>query len=249
MEQTPNWVILYTLVTTHITMASVCIYLHRGTAHKAMEFHPALQHFFRFWLWLTDGVNVKDWVATHRRHHRFTDVEGDPHSPVLLGLYIVGIRNFFETVIYRYRNFADKLQTEVYGAGVPNDWIERNIYVKHQRLGLVLLLIIDVLLFERVGLLVWLIQICWTPLWSSSIITGFAHYCGGYQHKDCKDNSRNFPGLGLFIIGDEYHSNHHVNPGSPKLSQRWYEFDLSWLYIKILAAVGLIKLDKTNVQK
>jgi stearoyl-CoA desaturase (Delta-9 desaturase) len=233
-------ILIYTLICTHLTMVSVCIYLHRGTAHKSMDFHPALAHFFRFWLWLTDGCNVKEWVATHRRHHRFTDIEGDPHSPVLLGIYIVAVRNFFETVVYRYRSFAPKLEVEVYGAGCPDDWLERNVYTKHQRLGLVLLLIINVLLFGKPGLLVWLIQICWTPLWSSSVITGFAHYWGGYKNPACNDNSRNFPGLGLFIIGDEYHSNHHARPGSAKLSHKWYEFDLGWLYITILKNIGLI---------
>lgn len=232
--------LIYLLVTTHLTMVAVCIYLHRGVAHKSLEFHPWVAHAFRFWLWLTDGVHVKEWVATHRKHHRFTDVEGDPHSPLLIGIWAIVGRGFVQTCIYRYRSFAPKLEVEAYGAGTPDDWLERNFYVPHQRLGLLLLLIIDVLLFERLGLAIWLVQIIWTPLLSGSIITGFAHYVGGY--KTSKDNSRNYPFLGLLIIGDNLHSNHHADPANPKLSRAWYEFDLGWLYIKALERLKLVKI-------
>lgn len=234
--------VIYTLIVTHITMASVCIYLHRGTVHKSLEFHPFLSHFFRFWLWLTDGVHVKEWTATHRKHHRFTDVDGDPHSPMILGIKTIAWTNFYETLIYRYRNFGPKLEVEVYGAGVPNDWLERNVYVPHQRLGLVLMLIINVLFFGKYGVLIWLIQLAWTPFWSGSIVTGFAHYLGGYHNPKAQDNSRNLPFLGFFIIGDELHSNHHANPSSAKLSQKWWEFDLGWFYICIFEKLHLLKV-------
>lgn len=234
--------IIYTLILTHLTMVAVCVYLHRGLVHRSMEFHPALEHFFRFYLWLTDGVDIKSWVATHRIHHRFTDVEGDPHSPVLLGIKAIAVTSFFQSCVYRYENRdRSKLELQVYGSGTPDDWMEKNIYC-HQRLGLVLMLIINVLLFGRVGVLIWLVQVIWTPLWSNSVVTGFAHYLGGYQHPDCKDNSRNLPFLGFFLIGDQLHSNHHANPSSAKLSQRWFEFDLGWMYIKLMSSLGLVKI-------
>lgn len=232
--------LIYTIIVTHLTMVATCIYLHRGVTHKAVEYHPVIDHFFRLWLWLTDGVIIKQWVATHRRHHRFSDVSGDPHSPMLLGIKQVAVVGFFETCLYRYRSFAPKLEIETYGAGVKEDWLERNLYI-HQRLGLLLMLIINVLLFGRIGILIWLVQLIWTPLWSNSVITGIAHWRFGYRHPDAKDNSRNFPGLGFFIIGDQLHSNHHADPASPKLSQKWYEFDLGWFYIRILRALGLAK--------
>jgi stearoyl-CoA desaturase (delta-9 desaturase) len=159
---------------------------------------------------------------------------------VLLGIKQVAVVGFFETCLYRYRSFAPKLEIETYGAGVKEDWLERNVYI-HQRLGLLLMLIINILLFGRIGLLIWLVQVIWTPLWSNSVITGLAHWRFGYRHPDAKDNSRNFPGLGFFIIGDQLHSNHHADPASPKLSQKWYEFDLGWFYIRILRALGLAK--------
>jgi stearoyl-CoA desaturase (delta-9 desaturase) len=236
--------IVYTLIVTHITMICVCIYLHRGLTHKTMQFKPVLEHFFRFWLWLTDGVMIKDWVATHRKHHRYADKPGDPHSPVLLGIKTIAWTNFYETLVYRYRNFAPQWETEIYGKETPDDWLERNVYVPHQRLGLLLMLLINVLLFGRWGILIWFIQLAWTPFWSGSIITGFAHYIGGYHNKDANDNSRNFPFLGFFIIGDELHSNHHAEPWNAKLSRKWYEFDLGWMYIKIFEKFGLLTVIK-----
>jgi len=235
--------IIYTLITTHITMICGCLYLHRGTVHKSLNFHPILSHFFRFWIWLTDGVHVKEWTATHRKHHRYTDVEGDPHSPKLLGIKTIAWTNFYQTLVYRYRNFGSKSEIEFYGAGTPDDWLERNVYVQHQRLGLVLLLIIDVLLFDKIGVLIWLIQIAWTPFWSGTVVTGFAHYGIGYHNPKAKDNSMNIPFLGLFIIGDELHSNHHADPANAKLSTKWWEFDLGWMYIKIFEKLGLLTIN------
>lgn len=220
-----------------MTMTSVCIYLHRGMAHQSMKFHPWLQHTFRFWLWLTDGVNVREWVVTHRKHHRYTDKPGDPHSPSVQGIKVVAWDNFISTVVQRYKSNPTPLEMEVYSVGCPNDWLEK---VYATKVGLVIMLIIDVLLFDRIGILVWLVQIAWTPFWTCTVVNGLCHYGLGYQVKGCQDNSRNIPLLGLFLIGDEYHSNHHTHPGSPKLSRTWYEFDLSWAYIKVLKRVGMI---------
>jgi stearoyl-CoA desaturase (delta-9 desaturase) len=234
--------IIYTIVMTHITMVFATLYLHRGLSHKTLEFKPAFEHFIRFWLWLTDGVHMKEWVATHRKHHRFTDVEGDPHSPVIWGIKKIAFSDFFATSYYRYRNFAPQWQVEAYGVGTPDDWMERNVYVPYQRMGLVLLLLINLLLFGWTGIIVWLIQVFWTPFWSGSIVTGFAHYWGGYHNEKAKDNSKNLPFLGFFLIGDNMHSNHHAEPANPKLSHKWWEFDLGWCYIKLWEKLKLVKI-------
>lgn len=239
-----NSIIIYTIVTTHLTSTITSIYLHRGLTHKNFKFNIVVEHFFRFWLWLTDGVNMKNWVAQHRKHHRFTDVEGDPHSPVLFGIKKIAFGGFMQTLLYRYEyRFPDTQKTnELYGFGTPDDWLERNIYNK-QYLGLALLLVIDVLLFGWYGLLVWLIQISWMPLWSALVVTGFAHWWG-YRDPKSKDNSRNliFP-LGFFLAGDHLHNNHHMYPAEPKLSRRWFEFDLGWTYVRILEILKLAKIN------
>lgn len=234
--------LIYTLVTCHIMMAIGAIYLHRGLSHRLIDFHPALEHVIRMYLWLIDGTHVKSWVATHRMHHRFTDVPGDPHSPQLVGLFQVAVVTFFRTMIYRYKNNFSEAEMTTYGSGTPDDWMERNIYC-HQRLGMVLMLIINVLLFGRIGIICWLCQISISPLIANAYTTGILHWGGGYQHEDCKDASRNhiYPGLSLFIVGDQLHSNHHALPRALKLSCKWYEFDLSWVYIRILWSLGLLK--------
>ncbi len=238
--------LIYTLVVTHLTMVATTIYLHRGKAHRSLEYHPALEHFFRFWLWLTDGVDVQQWVAQHRLHHAKSDQVGDPHSPVIFGIKRIAIDGFFTTCINRYgsKPFVSDIDLAVYGKGCPDDWMERNVYRPHLRQGLVLMLIINVLLFGRLGLLIWLVQLTWSPMISNSIITGLAHWGLGYKHPKSGDNSHNLPGLGFLVIGDQLHSNHHANPAAAKLSQRWFEFDLGWVYIKIFEALGLLKINK-----
>ena len=235
--------LIYLFLTTHLTSIASTLYLHRGLTHNLFKFHPIIEHFFRFWLWFTDGVNIKNWVAQHRKHHRFTDVPGDPHSPVLFGIKKIAFGGFMQTLLYRYEyQYPDTQRVnEIYGIGTPDDWLERNVYNK-QYLGLALLLVVDVILFGWLGLVAWLVQICWMPLWSALVVTGFAHWWG-YQNGTPKDNSRNliFP-LGLFLVGDHLHNNHHTNPINPKLSQRWFEFDLGWVYIKILEKLKLVKI-------
>jgi stearoyl-CoA desaturase (Delta-9 desaturase) len=237
------WAILYTLATTHITFACVSLYLHRGLSHRLFTFHPALEHFFRFWLWLTDGVVVKEWAAQHRKHHKYTDVQGDPHSPVLFGINKIAITGFFVTVWHRYRFLDSDWALEHYGKGTPDDWIEHHIYTPYSRCGLLLLAAIDILLFGwATGLIVWAVQIIWVPLWSNSVITGLAHWWG-YQHPGSKDNSRNLCPVGIIMVGEELHNNHHVQPMNPNLRHRWYEFDLGWEYIKFLKFLGLAKVN------
>lgn len=240
--------LIYLLVSLHLTMVCTSLYIHRGMTHRSVEFAPPLQHFFRFWIWLTDGVVVKEWVATHRKHHRFTDVEGDPHAPIVFGIKRVAWDGFFYCTLNRFRSYAPPLEVNTYGKGCPDDWLERNIYTPHNRLGFLVLMFINVLLFGRIGLAIWVIQLIWTPLVSGSLITGVLHWRGGYKHPDSKDNARNFPFLGFLMVGDEYHSNHHTDPANPKMSHYWYEFDLGWLYLKVFERLKLVKIIGTTIK-
>ena len=228
---------LITLLMTHLTIVSVTLYLHRSQAHRGVEFHPVLAHAMRFWLWLTTGMNTKQWVAIHRKHHQTTDQEGDPHSP-----HVFGIKTVMTTGWYLY-NKASKDADFVmqYGKGTPKDWIERKLYTPYTRLGIVLMLIIDLLLFGPWGLLVWGIQMVWIPFWAAGMINGLAHWWG-YRNGETKDHSRNISPIGIIVGGEELHNNHHLAPANPKFSQKWWEFDIGWMYIKGLEFLGLAKL-------
>lgn len=229
--------ILYTLIVTHITIVCVTLYLHRCQSHRGVEFHPALAHFMRFWLWLTTGMNTKQWVAIHRKHHQTTDVEGDPHSP-----HIFGIKTVMTTGWYLY-NKASKDADFVmkYGMGTPKDWIERKLYTPYTRLGILLMLVIDLLLFGPWGLLVWGVQMVWIPFWAAGMINGLAHWWG-YRNGETKDFSRNISPIGIIVGGEELHNNHHLDPASPKFSRKWFELDIGWWYIKALEFLRLAKL-------
>ena len=229
--------ILYTLIVTHITIVCVTLYLHRCQSHRGVEFHPALAHFMRFWLWLTTGMNTKQWVAIHRKHHQTTDVEGDPHSP-----HIFGIKTVMTTGWYLY-NKASKDADFVmkYGIGTPKDWIERKLYTPYTRLGILLMLVIDLLLFGPWGLLVWGVQMVWIPFWAAGMINGLAHWWG-YRNGETKDFSRNISPIGIIVGGEELHNNHHLDPASPKFSRKWFELDIGWWYIKALEFLRLAKL-------
>ena len=226
--------IIFTLVVTHITIACVTLFLHRSQAHRAVTFHPAVSHFMRFWLWLTTGMVTKQWVAVHRKHHRHTDIEGDPHSPLVSGLRTVLFKGAW---LYHQasKNFA---MVEAYGAGTPDDWVERKIYSSHSRIGIVLMLAIDVALFGVWGLLVWAVQMIWIPFWAAGVINGLGHYYG-YRNFDTKDKSTNIIPWGIIIGGEELHNNHHQNPASAKLSAQKFEFDIGWFYIQVLRRLGL----------
>jgi stearoyl-CoA desaturase (delta-9 desaturase) len=229
--------IIATLVMVQITIACVTLYLHRGQAHKGVTFHPVVEHAMRFWLFMTTGMVTKQWVAIHRRHHRFDDADGDPHSPHIFGIWTV----FFKGALLYNKASKDKKMVEQYGVGTPDDWIERNVYTPHSRLGIVLMLIIDLCLFGLWGWLVWLVQLVWIPLWAAGVVNGFGHWWG-YRNTDTKDFSRNLWPLGVWIGGEELHNGHHADPASPKLSQKWYEFDIGWMYICILRFLGLCKV-------
>ena len=232
-------ILLFTLAVTHVTIAAVTIFLHRCQAHRALELHAIPSHFFRFWLWMTTGMVTKEWAAIHRKHHAKCETIEDPHSPVALGI---------EKVLFEgaelYRMEAKNRETiEKYGHGTPDDWIERNVYTKHSALGVSLMLVINVMLFGVLGLTVWAIQMAWIPVTAAGVINGFGHFWG-YRNYDCKDASTNVLPIGILIGGEELHNNHHTFGTSAKLSAKWFEFDIGWLYISILAFFGLAKVKK-----
>ncbi len=222
---------------THITIICVTLFLHRGQAHRGITFHPIVGHFMRFWLWLTTGMITKEWVAIHRKHHRFCEQKDDPHSPHVYGIWTVLFKGAF-----LYNNASkDKTMIEQYGVGTPNDWVEQKIYTSHPWLGIVLMLIIDLLLFGVWGLLIWGIQMIWIPFWAAGVINGIGHYWG-YRNGETKDRSRNISPWGIIVGGECLHNNHHLDPANPRLSRRWFEFDIGWMYFKILEKLKLATL-------
>ncbi len=232
-------VVLLALVFTHLTIASVTIFLHRSQAHRALDLGPIPSHFFRFWLWLTTGMVTKEWVAIHRKHHAKCETVDDPHSPQTRGI---------ETVFWKgaelYRAEAKNLETiSKFGHGTPDDWIERNLYTRYSWQGVGLMMIIDVALFGMAGLAVWALQMAWIPITAAGIINGIGHYWG-YRNFEAQDASTNISPWGLLIGGEELHNNHHTYPTSAKFSVKKYEFDLGWLYIQMMSAIGWAKVKK-----
>lgn len=234
-------IVLYTFCMTHITVAGVTIYLHRYGAHRALDLHPVVAHFFRFWLWLTTGMVAKEWVAVHRKHHALCETPDDPHSPQVVGLGKVVFQG-----VELYRVVAKTPDdVERYGAGMPDDWIERAIYTPHSTFGIGFMLITNLLLLGVVGLTVWAIQMMWMPFWAAGVINGVGHFFG-YRNYECTDAATNIVPFGLFIGGEELHNNHHTYPNSAKFSNKWWEFDLGWFYIRLLSLVGLAKVSSTG---
>ena len=229
--------IIATLVMVQITIACVTLYLHRSQAHRAVEFHPVVAHFMRFWLWLTTGMVTKEWVAIHRKHHQKSDTVDDPHSPKIYGIWTV----LFKGALLYVKAKQDTKMVNKLGVGTPGDWIERNLYSKYPSTGIVLLLALDILIFGWAGLLVWLVQVAWIPFWAAGVINGLAHWVG-YRNYDVKDTSRNLLPIAVWIGGEELHNNHHGDGTSAKFSRQWYEFDIGWFYIKVLEKLNLAKL-------
>ncbi|MDZ7891522.1 MAG: fatty acid desaturase [Rhodoferax sp.] len=233
-------IVLFTLALTHITMISVTVFLHRHQAHRSLDLHPIASHFFRFWLWLTTGQVTKEWAAIHRKHHAKCEQAEDPHSPHVHGI---------KTVLFRgaelYRAESKNKETMArFGHGTPDDWIERNLYTRFSWQGVGLMMIIDLFLFGAAGLAVWALQMAWTPITAAGIINGAAHYWG-YRNFEATDASTNISPWGIIIAGEELHNNHHTYPTSAKLSVKPYEFDIGWMYISIMSALGLAKVKKT----
>ncbi|MEA9568493.1 acyl-CoA desaturase [Polynucleobacter sp. AP-Nickl1-40-C4] len=233
-------IVVFTLIVTHITIAAVTIFLHRCQAHRALDLHPIVSHFFRFWLWLTTGMLTKEWAAIHRKHHAKCETVDDPHSPQVLGINTVLSRG---AELYK-QEAANQETLDKFGHGTPDDWIEHNIYSKFSWQGVAIMLIIDVFLFGAIGLTVWAVQMLWIPITAAGIINGIGHYWG-YRNFDNEDASRNIVPWGILIGGEELHNNHHTFATSAKLSNKWYEFDIGWMYIQIMSSVGLATVKKT----
>ena len=228
---------LYTLLVTHITIICVTLFLHRSQAHRSMVFHPVLRHAMRFWLWLTTGMVTRQWVAIHRKHHQLTDQRGDPHSPQVYGIW----RVLFGGAFLYHSASKDATMLEQYGRGTPDDWMERHVYTAHSRWGIVLMLIINLVMFGVWGVLVWIIQMLWIPFWAAGVVNGVGHWWG-YRNGHTEDQSRNIVPWGIVIGGEELHNNHHLAPASPRLSRRWFELDLGWLWFSLFKLLGLASL-------
>lgn len=229
-----------TLVLTHITIASVTIFLHRHQAHRALTLHPISSHFFRFWLWLTTGMVTREWVAVHRKHHAKCETEADPHSPQVWGIWRVLFRG-----VGLYRTASTNVDTiGSYGRGTPNDWLERNVYARHRFLGIAVMAVIDIVLFGAVGLIIFGVQMLWIPFWAAGVINGVGHFWG-YRSFETQDASRNIIPFGVLIGGEEFHNNHHAYAYSAKLANKWWEFDIGWFYIRAMEVVGLAKVKRT----
>ena len=232
-------VVAFTLVMTHITIIGVTVYLHRCQAHRALDLHPIASHFFRFWLWMTTGMVTGQWAAIHRKHHAKCETDDDPHSPQTRGLAKV----MWEGAEL-YRSEAKNEETmRKFSHGTPDDWLERNVYAKHAVLGVSLMMIIDVLLFGAIGLTIWAIQMAWIPFWAAGVVNGVGHFWG-YRNFNCEDASTNLVPWGILIGGEELHNNHHTYATSAKLSNKWYEFDIGWMYIRIMSALKLAHVKK-----
>lgn len=231
--------VLFTLVVTHITIASVTIFLHRHQAHRALELNAVVSHFFRLWLWLTTGMVTREWVAIHRKHHAKCETPEDPHSP-----QIYGIRKVLWQGAELYRAEAENPQTlDTFGKGTPDDWVERNVYSRFKLGGVFVMLGLDVLLFGLAGIAIWGIQMIWIPFWAAGVINGIGHWWG-YRHYEVTDASTNVFPVGILIGGEEFHNNHHTFPSSAKLSSRWWEFDIGWFYIRMLELFRLAQVKK-----
>lgn len=234
LDLSPWGYVAATLLLTHITIASVTIFLHRQQAHRALTLHPAVSHFFRFWLWLTTATVTKEWVAVHRKHHAKCETPEDPHSPQTRGIAAVLFGG-----LGLYRAECRNAETvERYGKGTPDDFIENNLYSSSPNLGLLLMLSINLLLFGWAGIIVWVVQMLWIPFWAAGVINGIGHYWG-YRNFETGDASRNIVPFGILVGGEELHNNHHAYRQSAKLSNKWWEIDLGWIYIRMLEIVGL----------
>jgi stearoyl-CoA desaturase (delta-9 desaturase) len=236
----PWWgYVVVTLVLTHITIASVTIFLHRSQAHRGLDLHPVASHFFRFWLWLTTGMVTKEWVAIHRKHHAKVETPDDPHSPQTRGIKTVLLRG---AELYRDESRVQET-LDKYGHGTPDDWMERHVYTPFSWQGVGVMLIVDLALFGPIGATMWAVQMLWIPITAAGIINGMGHYWG-YRNFACADASTNIVPWGILIGGEELHNNHHAYGTSAKLSSRWYEFDIGWMYIRMLEMMKLATVRK-----
>lgn len=225
--------LFYILISTHFTIICVTLYLHRSQSHKSVTFHPVINHIMRFWLWLTTGMVTKEWVAVHRKHHQASDTKEDPHSPKIYGIWKVLFGGAFLYATAKKDPNILKL-----GIGTPSDWVEQHVYSKHNLLGILILLILNIMFFDFWGILIWIIQMIWVPFHAAGVINGLCHWWG-YRNYNTKDTSRNLLPWGIWIGGEELHNSHHGDATSSKFSKHWWEFDIGWMYISILKFLNL----------
>ena len=238
MVQLPWWgIVVVALVFTHITIAAVTIFLHRCQAHRALELNPLISHFFRAWLWLTSGMNTREWTAVHRKHHAAVETEEDPHSPQVHGIRKVMLKG---AELYK-ENAANRALLEQYGFGTPDDWIERHLYTPHSFLGIALMFVVNVVVFGPIGITIWAVQMMWIPIFAAGIINGAGHW-RGYRNFETADASTNIVPWGILIGGEELHNNHHAFASSAKFSVRPWEFDLGWFYVRLMQSCGLAEI-------
>lgn len=236
----PAWqCLIIGLVMIHITILAVTLYLHRGTCHRGLEMHPILSHFFRFWLWMTTGMETRQWIAIHRKHHATCETAEDPHSPIILGLRKV---LFQGAELYRAAA-KDKAMVERYGYAAPNDWIEKNIYSRFSAKGILLMLTVDIILFGVYGVTMWAFQMMAIPFLAAGVVNGIGHYWG-YRNFESPDTARNISPWGIVLCGEELHNNHHAYGSSAKFSAKWWEFDLGWFYIRLFQKLGLVNVKR-----
>lgn len=231
--------VLVTFVMVQITMMAVTLYLHRDATHRSLDLHPVLRHFFRFWIWYSSSMLTREWVAVHRKHHVFSDQEGDPHSPVMFGIKKV----LLEGAELYAQEIVKPETLEKYGRGTPNDWVERNVYSRYKNLGITMLVLVDLLLFGVPGIIVVAVQLISMPLFAAGVVNGLGHH-SGYRNFECEDAARNIVPWGLLLGGEELHNNHHAFPASAKFSARRWEFDIGWFYIRIFEFFGLAKVKR-----
>lgn len=231
--------VLAAFLMVQTTMMAVTLYLHRDAAHRAVDLHPALRHFFRFWIWATSGQITREWVSVHRKHHAFSDVEGDPHSPVLLGLRKILLEG---AEVYQ-ASARDPAIAAKYGRGTPDDWLERNLYERHRNLGLITLIVTDLVLFGVPGIIIIAVQMAAMPVMAAGVINGLGHAVG-YRNFECDNAARNLMPWGLLTGGEELHNNHHAFPSSARFSMRSGEFDIGWMWLTVFSAVGLAQVRK-----
>ena len=229
--------LIYTLIVTQLTIACVTLYLHRSQAHRGVTFHPAVAHVMRAWLWLTTGMVTRQWVAIHRRHHQRSDQAGDPHSPQVYGIW----RVLFGGAVLYHSASRDTAMVDSLSHGTPVDWVERNIYSAHSQWGIMIMLAANTALFGWWGVAIWAVQMIWVPFWAAGVINGLAHWWG-YRNTATPDTSTNLIPWAIWIGGEELHNNHHADGANPKFTQKWYEFDIGWMYICILKSLGLAQI-------
>lgn len=232
--------LLIGVLLTHLTIMCVSVYLHRCLAHRALSVNPVMAHAMRLYLWLGTGIVSTTWVGIHRKHHRYTDVEGDPHSPHIHGFFKV---LFGGTFLYLDAG-RDAITMQAYARGCPRDWMERNVYQRFPYLGLPFGLGLLLLAFGWWGALIFLVNFLWIPFWGAGVVNGVGHVFG-YRNFNTVDESRNIMPIGIIMAGEELHNNHHADPAAAKLSKKWFEFDIGWAWIKLFSILGLAHVHRS----